>query len=193
MQAEARGMSWAHWNMYQNQPATKGMGAWTTGSNGTIQNPSTRDFDPDPVEALVGHYEFENGSLVGGLTVSQQYPGFKGSGYVEFPETTGNGTFIRSEDLYIPVSGTYAVSIHYSSNTARTLRVVTGNFINENFVPANAVGSAVDQVFPTTGADGSWSTQKVNLYFEAGVAAQLKIVANTEPGVSLDWLEISLP
>jgi hypothetical protein len=71
---------------------------------------------------------------------------------------------------------------------------VTGNFIDENFVPANAVGSAVDQVFPTTGADGgSWSTQTVNLYFEAGVAAQLKIVANTEPGVSLDWLEISLP
>ena len=194
MQAEARGMSWAHWNMYQNQSATKGMGAWTTGSTGTIQNPSTRNFDPDPVEALVGHYEFENGSLVGGLTVSQQYPGFKGSGYVEFPETTGNGTFIRSEDLYIPASGTYAVRIHYASNTERTLRLVSGNFVDGNFTPTNAVGSAVDHVFPTTGADGgSWSTQTVNLYFEAGVAAQLKIVANTEPGVSLDWLEISLP
>ena len=193
MQAEARGMSWAHWNMYQNQSATKGMGEWTYGPNGTVNNPSTRNFDPDPVEALVGHYEFENGSLVGGLTVSQQYPGFKGSGYVEFPETTGNGTFIRTEDLYIPASGTYAVRIHYSSDTTRTLRVVSGNFIDENFVPANAVGSAVDQVFPATGADGSWRTQVIGLYFVAGVAPQLKIVANTEPGVSLDWLEISLP
>ena len=80
MQAEASGMSWAHWNMYQNQPATKGMGAWTTGSNGTIQNPSTRAFDEGPLEALVGHYEFENGSLYNGIEVNERYPGFKGNG-----------------------------------------------------------------------------------------------------------------
>ncbi|MEC8332706.1 MAG: cellulase family glycosylhydrolase [Verrucomicrobiota bacterium] len=193
MQAEARGMSWAHWNMYQNQPANKGMGEWTYGPNGTVNNPSTRAFDRDPVEALVGHYEFENGSPVGGPTVSQQHLGFMGSGYIEFPETTGNGIFIRTEDLYIPVSGTYAVRIHYSSNITRTLRVVSGNLIDGNFAPTYAVGSAVDQVFPATGPDGSWETQVINLYFEAGVAPQLKIVANTEPGVNLDWLEISLP
>ena len=193
MQAEARGMSWAHWNMYQNQPATKGMGEWTYGSNGTIQNPSNRAFDPDPLEALVGHYEFENGSLVGGLSVSQEYPGFKGSGYVEFPETVGNGIFIRSEDLYIPVSATYAVKIHYSSDSNHTLRVVSGNFIDGSFAPANAAGSAVDHLFLATGGHDSWRTQTVNLYFEAGTAPQLKIVANTEPGVNLDWLEISLP
>ncbi|MFL2832286.1 MAG: cellulase family glycosylhydrolase [Coraliomargaritaceae bacterium] len=193
MQAEARGMSWAHWNMYQNQPATKGMGAWTTGSNGTIQNPSTRAFDEGPLEALVGHYEFENGSLYNGLEVNGQYPGFKGNGYVKFPETIGNGIFIRSEDLYIPVSATYAVKIHYSSDTTRTLRVLSGHFIDGSFAPANAVGSTVDHVFPATGGHDSWRTQTVNLYFEAGLAPQLKIVANTEPGVSLDWLEISLP
>ena len=193
MQAEARGMSWAHWNMYQNQPANKGMGEWTYGSNGTVQNPSNRAFDPDPLEALVGHYEFENGSLVGGLSVSQEYPGFKGSGYVEFPETVGNGIFIRSEDLYIPVSATYAVKIHYSSDSNHTLRVVSGNFIDGSFAPANAVGSAVDHLFLATDGHDSWRTQTVNLYFEAGPAPQLKIVANTEPGVNLDWLELSLP
>ena len=193
MQAEARGMSWAHWNMYQNQPATKGMGAWTTGSNGTIQNPSTRAFDEGPLEALVGHYEFEDGSLYNGLEVNGQYPGFKGNGYVKFPETIGNGIFIRSEDLYIPVSAIYAVKIHYSSNTTRTLRVLSGHFIDGSFAPANAVGSTVDHVFPATGGHDSWGTQTVNLYFEAGLAPQLKIVANTEPGVNLDWLEISLP
>ena len=189
MQAEARGMSWAHWNMYQNQPATKGMGEWTYGPNGTVQNPSNRAFDPDPLEALVGHYEFENGSLVGGLSVSQEYAGFKGSGYVEFPETVGNGIFIRSEDLYIPVSATYAVKIHYSSDTNHTLRVVSGNFIDGSFAPANAV----DHLFLATGVYDSWRTQTVNLYFEAGPAPQLKIVAYTEPGVNLDWLELSLP
>lgn len=193
MQAEARGMSWAHWNMYQNQPATKGMGAWTTGSNGTIQNPSTRAFDEGPLEALIGHYEFENGSLYNGLEVNERYPGFKGNGYVKFPETIGNGIFIRSEDLYIPVSATYAVKIHYSSDTNRTLRLSSGNFINGSFAATNAVGSAVDHLFLATGGHDSWRTQTVNLYFEAGPAPQLKIVANTESGVNLDWLEISLP
>jgi endoglucanase len=193
MQAEARGMSWAHWNMYQNQPATKGMGAWTTGSNGTIKNPSTRAFDEGPLEALIGHYEFENGSLYNGLEVSEQYPGYKGNGYVKFPVATGNGIFIRSEDLYIPDSATYAIKIHYSSDTTRTLRVLSGNFIDGSFAPTNAVGSAVDHLFPATGGHDSWRTQTVNLYFEAGLAPQLKIVANTEPGVNLDWLEISLP
>jgi hypothetical protein len=165
------------------------MGAWTTGSNGTIQNPSTRDFDPDPVEALVGHYEFENGSLFNGLEVNDQYPGFKGNGYVKFPETIGNGILMRTEDLYIPVSEIYAVKIHYSSDTTRTLRVVSGNFTDGIFSTANAV----DHLFPATGGHDSWRTQTVNLYFEAGLAPQLKIVANTEPGVNLDWLEISLP
>ena len=41
--------------------------------------------------------------------------------------------FIRSEDLYIPVSATYAVKIHYSSDTNHTLRVVSGNFIDGSF------------------------------------------------------------
>jgi hypothetical protein len=73
------------------------------------------------------------------------------------------------------------------------LRVVSGNFVDGNFAPTYSEGSAVDQVFPATSPEGSWKTQVINLYFEAGVAPQLKIVANTEPGVNLDWLEISLP
>ncbi len=95
--------------------------------------------------------------------------------------------------MYNPVSATYAVKIHYSSDTNRTLRVSSGNFINGSFAATNAVGSAVDHLFLTTGGHDSWRTQTVNLYFEAGPAPQLKIVANTESGVNLDWLEISLP
>ena len=95
--------------------------------------------------------------------------------------------------MYIPVSATYAVKIHYSSDTNRTLRVLSGNFINGNFAPTNAAGSAVDHLFLATCGHDSWRTQTVNLYFEAGPAPQLKIVANTESVVNLDWLDISLP
>ena len=61
--------------------------------------------------------------------------------------------------------------------------------IDGSFAPVNAV----DHLFLATGGHDSWRTQIVNLYFEAGPAPQLKIVAYTEPGVNLDWLELSLP
>ncbi|MCH2036539.1 MAG: cellulase family glycosylhydrolase [Puniceicoccaceae bacterium] len=185
MQAEARNMSWAHWNMYQNEASTKGMGAWTLGPSGTIQNPSLRAFDPDPVEALVGHYEFENGILVG-VTSSDQFPGYKGSGYITFPETTGSSIFVRTEDLYIPADGTYALKIRYSSSESRTIRLISRN-------DADTTVQAVDILFPGTGSTDSWTTQYVHLNFEAGQSAELKIVASPDPGVNLDWIDITLP
>ena len=185
MQAEARNMSWAHWNMYQNEASTKGMGAWTLGPSGTIQNPSLRAFDPDPVEALVGHYEFENGILVG-VTSSDQLPGYKGSGYITFPETTGSSIFVRTEDLYIPADGTYALKIRYSSSESRTIRLISRN-------DADTTVQAVDILFPGTGSTDSWTTQYVHLNFEAGQSAELKIVASPDPGVNLDWIDITLP
>ena len=185
MQAEARNMSWAHWNMYQNEASTKGMGAWTHGPSGTIQNPSLRAFDPDPVEALVGHYEFENGILVG-VTSSDQFPGYKGSGYITFPETTGSSIFVRTEDLYIPADGTYALKIRYSSSESRTIRLISRN-------DADTTVQAVDILFPGTGSTDSWTTQYVHLNFEAGQSAELKIVASPDPGVNLDWIDITLP
>ncbi|MEC8650606.1 MAG: cellulase family glycosylhydrolase [Verrucomicrobiota bacterium] len=185
MQAEARNMSWAHWNMYQNEPSAKGMGAWTHGPSGTIQNPSLRAFDPDPVEALIGHYEFENGILVG-VTLSNQFPGYKGSGYITFPETSGKSIFVRTEDLYIPADGTYALKIRYSSSESRTMRLISRN-------DADTTVQVVNILFPGTGSTDSWTTQYVHLNFEAGQSAKLLIVALPDPGVNLDWLDITLP
>lgn len=60
MQAEARDMSWAHWTMYSRKPGGKGIGPWTS----LEQNqPSARSFDADPVEALIGRYDIENGQV----------------------------------------------------------------------------------------------------------------------------------
>ena len=60
MQAEARGFSWAHWNMYNNSDGSKGMGPWTLAER---NDPSLRTFDVAPLEALTGFYEFEDGSV----------------------------------------------------------------------------------------------------------------------------------
>ena len=187
MQAEARNMSWAHWNMYQNEASAKGMGAWTQGSSGTIPNPSLRAFDPDPVEALVGHYEFEDGSHGGGVSEQSVLPGYKDRGYKAFPESTGAGVWAQAQDIYVPATDTYEVKIHYSSAEARNLRVVSRNDLG------TAVETIESQLFPATISADSWSTLSVNLNLEAGDAASIRIVATPDSGVNLDWVEITLP
>ena len=187
MQAEARNMSWAHWNMYQNEASAKGMGAWTQGSSGTIPNPSLRAFDPDPVEALVGHYEFEDGSHGGGVSEQSVLPGYKDRGYKAFPESIGAGVWAQAQEIYVPATGTYEVKIHYSSAEARNLRVVSRNDLG------TAVETIESQLFPATISADSWSTLSVNLNLEAGDAASIRIVATPDTGVNLDWVEITLP
>ena len=187
MQAEARNMSWAHWNMYQNEATAKGMGAWTTGSSGTILNPSLRAFDPDPVEALVGHYEFEDGSHGGGVSEQSVLPGYKDRGYKAFPENTGAGVWAQAQEIYVPATDTYEVKIHYSSAETRNLRVVSRNDFG------TVVETIESQLFPATISADSWSTLSVNLALEAGDAASIRIVATPDSGVNLDWIEITLP
>lgn len=185
MQAEKRDFSWAHWNMYQNQNSSKGMGPWIFSEQ--IQNPEQRSFDADPLEALIGHYEFEDGTRGGGVSVATDEPGYKGTGYASFPIGAGTGIWARAESIYIPKNDTYAVKIHYASGSDRLLRLVSRND------SLGTVETLSDQLFPATGGDDSWSTLTVNVSFEAGEEADLKIVAFPDTGVNLDWVRICLP
>jgi hypothetical protein len=182
MQAEERSMSWAHWNMYQNTPAAKGMGPWT---NTEKNNPSTRYFDADPVEALIGRYEVEGGSVGGGVTTETTYAGYTGSGYRAFPAGTGLGVYAQIDNMYIPKTDTYAVQIHYASDTTRTLRLVSRNDAG------TTVQTITGQVFPATGGLNSWQTLEVQVDFEAGDLASLRIIADPDEGVNLDWIKLS--
>jgi hypothetical protein len=176
LQAETRGMSWAHWNMYQNTDSSKGMGPWTTTEK---NNPELRYFDADPVEALIGRYEFEAGSKGGGVATAATAAGFTGTGYAAFPAATGPGVWARVDGIYIPDTGTYVVQIHYASAVARTLRLVS----NAEEITA--------QVFPATGSSNSWKTLEIPVSFAAGELAELTVVAAADEGVELDWLKIT--
>ena len=184
MQAEKRGFSWAHWNMYQNQNSSKGMGPWIFSEQ--IQNPEQRSFDAGPLEALVGHYEFEDGTRGGGVSIANDQPGYKGTGYAAFPAGTGTAVWARAESIYIPKNDTYAVKIHYASDSDRLMRLVSRN-------DTATVQTIDSQLFPATGGNDSWSTLTVNVLFEAGEEADLKIVATPDEGVNLDWIRICLP
>ena len=181
MQAEARGISWAHWNMYQNSVTSKGMGPWTSTE---INNPDQRYFDADPVEALIGRYEFEEGSKGGSVSTSTNYAGYTGTGYRAFTATTGVGEWARVDGIYIPTNGTYTVKIHYAADTASDLRLVSRN-------DTTTVQTLNNVTFPATGGLNSWKTLEVDVDFEVGELGNLNIVATPDEGVNLDWIRIT--
>ena len=185
MQAEKRNFSWAHWNMYQNQKSSKGMGPWIYSEQRV--KPEQRSFDAEPLEALVGHYEFEEGTTGGGVSIANDEPGYKGTGYAAFPASTGTAVWARAESIYIPKNDTYAVKIHYASASDRLMRLVSRNDT------LGTVQTIDSQLFPATGGNDSWSTLTVNVLFEAGEEADLKFVATPDTGVNLDWIRICLP
>lgn len=183
MQAEARGFSWAHWNMYNNSSNSKGMGPWTTTQR---DDPTTRSFDAAPLEGLVGLYQFEGGTMGGGSAVSNSEPGYSGSGYITFPQTTGLGVWARVDSVFIPKSGSYMAEIHYACAEDRTVRVVTNTEVMTNVV------------FPATGSSGSWSTLRLELLFNASSGhdtdtESIKIVSDPDVAPNLDWVNITLP
>jgi endoglucanase len=183
MQAEVRGFSWAHWNMYNNSGSSKGMGPWTSTEK---DDPTTRRFDPAPLEALVGFYEFEDGSKGGGVIVSTDEPGYSGGGYAAFPQATGVAVWARADSIYIPKTDTYVAKIHYASAVDRTVRLVTG------------AQTLTHVLFPGTGRDDSWATLEVEVQFNASSGhdsdtESLKIVADPDPGPQVDWVHITCP
>lgn len=187
IQAEKRNFSWAHWNMYQNTDSSKGMGPWGWNYYQTQWPNSmyTRSFDEDPVEALIGRYEFENGTKGGNVQYTSIYPGYSGNGYASFPSEVGWGVFAQINSIYIPKDDTYKIKIHYSSEEERALRIVSRN--NEGA----QTGMITEQIFPSTGGNSSWSTLEINIPFHAGETNDLRIIALSNQGVNLDWIHIT--
>ncbi len=190
MQAEKREFSWAHWNMYSNIDTAKGMGPWSWSYWQTTQpnNMTDRYFDPDPVEALIGRYEFESGNEIGNVQESNFYPGFSGESYIEFLANEPNdyGSFSQLNSIYIPKTDTYKVNIHYAANTNHILRLVSKNGDDET--------SSTNVAFNATGGLNSWDTHEVELPFQNSETNSLRVVSpfGSTDKILLDWLHISL-
>ena len=166
------------------------MGPWTWSYWQTTQpnNMTDRYFDPDPVEALIGRYEFESGNEVGNVQESNFYPGFSGESYIEFLANEPNdyGSFSQLNSIYIPKTDTYKVNIHYAANTNHILRLVSKNGDDET--------SSTNVAFNATGGLNSWNTHEIELPFQNSETNSLRIVSpfGSTDKILLDWLHISL-
>ncbi len=180
MAAQKHGFAHAHWAMYNNDPDAKGMGPWTTTQ---INNPTTRTFDADPLEALTTFYQAESQTLGGGVTNSAAEPGFTGMGYTLFPATTGTNVYCEING-YTPTDDAYVVEFRYAAPTARTLTLKSLNH-------SGTVVQSQNLLLPGTGSWNSWAIAKASLNFQAGEHARLRLIADIEAGPSVDYVRFT--
>ena len=182
MVAESEGFSWAHWQMYNNSAAAKGMGPWTSTE---INNPALRSFDSDVLDALIPFYQAEDGNQFGGVAIESTHSGFTGSGYISFPSNDFGGGVFAKQTIFIPRQDVYALTFRYASDIARNINIVT---TDNNGVNAHTV---TNETFPATGGFNVWSTHTVNALIEPGDDIIIKLVAASEQGPNIDSISIS--
>lgn len=182
MVAESEDFSWAHWQMYNNTAAAKGMGPWTSTE---INNPALRTFDSNVVEALTTFYEAEGGNQFGGVAVESTHSGFTGSGYITFPAGVFGGGVFANQTIFIPRQDTYALTIRYASDIARKINIIT---TDNSGVNAHTI---VDEIFPATGGFNVWATHTVNALIEPGDSIIVKLVAVSEQGPNIDSISVT--
>jgi endoglucanase len=179
--AEERGFSWAHWNMYRDDDASKGMGPWNSLEK---TDPSKRSFQAYMVEGLLTHYEAEEGAFSGGTAAASDGLGYSGTGYVSFPAGAVGSDVHVTVACYVPRDDSYAAVIRYSSDVDRELTFqtldYTGGLIQERGV-----------IFPTTGGLSDWASTSVTCDFSATTSTLVRLIADSAPGPKIDWIKIT--
>ena len=178
--AQKHGFAHAHWAMYNNDPDAKCMGSWTTTQ---VNNPATRTFDADPLEALMTLYQAESQTFSGGVTNSAAAPGFTGAGYAAFPAVTGTNVYCEI-NAYIPADDAYVIQIRYASAAARTLAL-------KSLDNSGAIVQTQSLLLAATGASNSWAIATTTLSFQAGEHARLRIIADPDPGPVIDCVRFT--
>ncbi len=182
LMAEERGFSTSHWNMYNDNPAAKGIGPWTTLEK---NDPSMRYFHADPVEAIHMRYEVEEGILAGGVAINSTVSEFTGSGYVIYPAASiGSSVSATIDSVYIPRGDNYSVKVSYASDIARDMTINTFNDLG-------AVVQSKTVTFPSTGSFSTWGELDISIDFAAGTAAKIQLVADTVSGPNIDWIDVT--
>ena len=122
-------------------------------------------------------FEAEDAVLSGGVTVADNHPGYSGTGFADYPATTGSDDKIRWQVRRD--SGADAdVSVRYANGggTDRPLDLV----VNGN------TGQAV--AFPPTGGWANWQTVTVEDVALVAGDNTLELIARSSVGPNVDWL-----
>ena len=144
--------------------------------------PTTTPPPPTPTATPSGspqEFEAEDGTLSGGVVVDNQHAGYSGTGFADYPGTTGPNEKV-----------TWQVNVSSSSNYTFDFRYANGSSTRSLHLKVN--GTEVQVVsFPGTGAWTTYQTVTVS-----GVALNagnntIEMVAETAIGPNLDKMTVS--
>jgi aryl-phospho-beta-D-glucosidase BglC (GH1 family) len=167
--AEDLNISMAHWNMYNDNASTKGIGPWTTFEQ---ENPTERYLHADMVEVLLTFYEAEAADIIGNTLVSSDPVGYSGDGYMDFANSNIDDGFILNS-VYSPRTGTYDVTLRYS-NIESSEAIIKIRVYNNQDVLVDEISNI--QLYATGGGD-SWATISIPITFPTDVNTKIKVEA----------------
>jgi len=183
MQAEKRGFSTALWNMYSL--TSKGIGPWTSEQK---NDPSTRYFEEDMVEALMTRYEMEAGEYTGGIGVAETIDGFSGEGYVDYSNAM-KGDYVSLNSIYIPRTDTYDVTFRYR-NSSQEDALVDISIFDSNM---NLISEKKDVAFPASKQERGWTKLVLEMEFAGDPQSIIKIISSQgNQNLAIDYLCISM-
>ena len=131
--------------------------------------------DPDGLD----HFEAETASLSGGVVAANYFPGYLGTGYAEFPGTTGPDVKVQWQ-IERDSAGDADIQVRYAnkSGTRRLDLVVNGNRVTT-------------VAFAPTSRWWSWRTVTIDDVALDSGNNTLELIARQRPGPSIDRLSLS--
>ena len=134
--------------------------------------PELRYFDSEPLEALIGSYEFEDYDSNNNLTA---YKGYSGSGYLDLSQNSP----LTVQSVYKPRMLTdYNLQVRYSSAQDQTVNVTVD-------------GVTTSHNFPSTGSLYDWGVKVISVNTNAGEGS-IDFSGSVSDNFNLDKVEIKL-
>jgi hypothetical protein len=134
--------------------------------------PDLRYFDSEPLEALIGSYEFEDYDSNNSLTA---YKGYSGSGYLDLSQNSP----LTVQSVYKPrMSTDYNLQVRYASALDQTVNVTVD-------------GVTTSHNFPSTGSLYDWGVKVITVNTNAGEGS-IDFSGSVSDNFNLDKVEIKL-
>ncbi|MDR9855180.1 carbohydrate-binding protein [Paenibacillus sp. VCA1] len=123
-------------------------------------------------------YEAETGTALTDAVVETVYPGYNGTGYVNF--NASSGAAVQWNGIYCAVAGTKNVNFRYALETgSRKLDV----YVNGTKAISNAE-------FTATGSWSAWRNKTIQVSMDSGINT-LKVVTTGTEGPNMDSITVS--
>ncbi|MFK0524205.1 carbohydrate-binding protein [Paenibacillus illinoisensis] len=123
-------------------------------------------------------YEAETGTTLTDAVIETLYPGYTGTGYVNFNAYTGSA--IQWNAINNTITGTKNVKFRYAQESGtRNLDI----FVNGTKVISN-------EPFPATGSWSTWSEKTIQVPMNAGTNT-IKVVTTGTEGPNIDYINVT--